>query len=139
MPERDLYVSLSKHESRVQPQMAKFKSELGPNPHEFKASSSGAHYTDLSGYLTRKRSVHQISPHCHCKQLISAVLSDCHCGSQMIKLSVFNRLLMVSTSNSAKRHCSRKKSSSDFEYPEVTSNMVGSSATPSKSPVSSQL
>ena len=52
----------------------------------------------------------------------------------MTKPSVFSLLSKVSNSNSTKRQQSRKKKSfSDAEYPEVTSNMVGPSITPSKS------
>jgi len=53
---------------------------------------------------------------------------------QMTKPSVFSLLSKASNSNSAKRGQSRKKKSfSDPEYPEVTSNMIGPSTTPSKS------
>jgi len=138
-PECDLCVSLLKHECRVQLQVAKFESELGnPDSHGFEASSSDT----LT--LTRKRSIHQIAPQFHCEQLILAVLSDCHCGCQITKLSdchcgcqitkpsVFSWLSKASNSNSVKRRRSRKKSFSDIEYPEVTSNMVSPSTTPSR-------
>ena len=52
----------------------------------------------------------------------------------MSKASVFNQLSAISTSNLAKRrHSCKKKLFSDVEYPEVASNMVGPSTTPSKS------
>jgi len=43
---------------------------------------------DLRDYLIRKRSIHQIAPRCHCEQLISTILSDCHCGFQINKPSI---------------------------------------------------
>jgi len=46
-----------------------------PSPHVFEASSLNTPTTDLRNYLTRKMSVHQIAPQCHCEQFISAVLS----------------------------------------------------------------
>ena len=55
-----------------------------------KASSSDAPSTDLRDYMTRNRNVHQIAPRCHCEQLISAILSDCHCGFQTNKPSIFS-------------------------------------------------
>ena len=62
------------------------------------------------------------------------VLSECHCGSHTSKLLVFNQLLAVLTFSSAKRQLTRnKKSFSNVEYLEVTSNMVDPSATSSKS------
>ena len=61
-----------------------------------------------------------------------AVLS--HYNSYTSKPSVFNRLLAAPVSNSAKGHHScKKKSFSDVEYPEITSNMVGPCTIPSKS------
>jgi len=73
-PERDLRVSLQKCKTRVQ--------ILGdPNSHKSGVSSSPAPTTDLRDYLTQKKSVHQITPKCCCERLISAVLSECHCGS----------------------------------------------------------
>jgi len=70
-----------KHEARVQPQVAKNSAELGsPYPYGFKASSLDNPAMNLRDYLIRKRSVHQITLLCHCEQLFSAVLSDCHCG-----------------------------------------------------------
>ena len=62
------------------------------------------------------------------------VLSECHCSSHKSKSSLSNRLSAALVSNSAKRHCSRKKKSfSDDEYPEVSFNMLGPTTTPSKS------
>ena len=64
------------------------------------------------------------------------VLSECHCSSHTSKQSVFNRLSAAPVSNLAKRRCSRRKrtfSDTDTEYPDVTSNMVGPSTSPSKS------
>jgi len=79
--ECDLRVSLQKCEFCIQPQDAKFKYELEiPHPHGFEASISDTPATDLRDYLARKRSAHQIAPQCHCEQLISAVLSNCHCS-----------------------------------------------------------
>jgi len=95
------------------------------------ASSSDVPMTDLRDYLTRKRSVHQITSQCHCERLISAVFTYCHCDFQITKASIFRQLLAAS--NSVKRRqCRKKKLFSDIEYPEVTVNMVGSSSTPSK-------
>ena len=52
----------------------------------------------------------------------------------MSKPLVFNQLSAVLVSISLKRHRSRKKKSfSDVEYPEVSSNMVGPGTTQSKS------
>ena len=88
---------------------------------------------DLRDYLIKKRSVHQITFQCYCERLIMAVLSQCHCNSHTSKPLVFVRLSATPVSNSAKRRRSRKKKSfSDAEYPEVTSNMVGLCITLSK-------
>jgi len=104
------------------------------NSRESRVCSSATHLTDLRDYLTRKRSIHhQITSQCCCKRLIMTVLSNCHYGSQMIKSLVFHQLSAATTSNSAKRRRSRKKSFSDVEFPEVTSNIVGPSTIPSKS------
>ena len=82
---------------------------------------------DLRDYLTKKRSVHRITPLCCYEQLITTVLSECHC-----KQSMFKRLSSTSISSSAKRHHSRIRTFSDAEYPEVTGNVMGPSTTPSK-------
>jgi len=80
--------------------------------------------------LTRTRGAHQITPSCHCEQFITAVLSNFHRESHEARSSVFTHLHDTSTTSVAKRRRSRrKKSSSDVEYPEVTSNMVGSTGT----------
>jgi len=115
--------------------VAKNSTELrSPHPHGIKASSSDTPAMDLMDYLTQKKSIHQIAPQCCCERLISSVLSECHCSSNTSKLLVFNQLSVALASNSAKGHFShRKKSLSNEEYPEVTSNMVGPSTTPSKS------
>ena len=63
-----------------------------------------------------------------------AVLSKYHYSSHTNIPSVFNRLSVTLDSNSVKRHHSRKKRSfSDMEYLDVTSNMVGQNTTPNKS------
>ena len=114
------------------PQVAKISTELqSPHPHEFEASSSDTPATDLRGYLTRKRSIHQIAIQFHCEQLISALLSDCHYNSLMTKSSVFSRLSNSSSSKRQRFH--KKKSFYDVEYLEVTSNKVGLSVTARKS------
>jgi len=105
-----------------------------PHPHGFKADSSDPPTADLRDYLTRKSSVHQVTSQCCCEWLIMIVLSECHCSSHASRPSVFNRLSAVSVSDSSKRRCFRKKKSfSDEEYPEATSNMVGSGSTPCRS------
>ena len=105
-----------------------------PHPRGFEASLSDTPVIDLKDYLIKKRSIHQITSQCSCKWLIMAVLSKCHYNSHMNKSSVFNWLSAVPISNSAKRRLScKKKSFSDVEYPEVTSNMVGPCTISSKS------
>jgi len=72
-------------------------------------------FTNLRDYLTRKRSVHQITPQYHCERLISVVFSDCHCDFQVTRPLIFSQLSKASTTSSAKRRCSCKKNSfSDF-------------------------
>ena len=90
--------------------MAKFSTELTSfHPHGFKACSSDTPIIDLRDYLTQKRSVYQNTLQCCCERLIMAVLFECHCGSHMSTPSVFKQLSVAPASNSAKRHCSRKK------------------------------
>ena len=81
-----------------------------PHPQGFEASSLDVPSTDLRNYLTRKRSIHQITPQCHYKRLISAVLLDCHCDFQITKPSIFSRLSVAS--HSAKRRWSERRSHS---------------------------
>ena len=125
-PECDLRVSFQKHKTRAQ--------IVGdPNSRESRFSSSPSPIADLRDYLTQKRSVHQITLHYFCEQLISVVLVECHLGPYTSKPSVFNQLSATPASYLAKRCRSRKKKSfSDVEYPEVTSSMVGLSTTPIK-------
>ena len=85
-------------------------SDIGrSHSHEARVSSSIAPTADLRDYLTRKKSIHQITPQCCYKWLITAVLSEHHCSSYTSKLSVFNQLSAASASNSAKRRLSCKK------------------------------
>ena len=132
-PECDLRVSFLKHEHRVQPQLVKFKSKLG-SPHPMGSRLVLQVLLLLNwDYFSRKRNVHQIAPQCHCEQLILTVLSDCHCGFQMTKPLIFNRLSKASNSKTTKRRrCCRKKLFSDVEYPEVIFNMVNPSTTLSR-------
>jgi len=63
-------------------------------------------------------------------------LSECQCSLHTSKQSVYNQLSVAPISNSAERRRSRRKRTffnTDTEYPEVTSNMVGPSTSPSKS------
>jgi len=127
-------VSELQHKTHVHLPMAKVRAEPGsPYPQKLEAGLFDPPLTDLRDYLTKKRSVHQITPQCCCERLITAVLSECHCSSHVSKQSVFNRLSAALVSRSAKRHRSRtKRTFSDAEYPEVTANMVGPSTTPNK-------
>ena len=88
---------------------------------------------DLRDHLTKKRIVNQTSPQCHHKQLISTLLSDCHCDSCTVNPLVFNQLSTPSRTSTLKRRRSRKQVFPDFEYPYVTSNMVNSKSGKSKS------
>ena len=107
------------HEVRVSSKKRETHVRLtSPHLQRFKASPSEVPSTDLRDYLTRKRSVHQIAPRCHCEQLISAVLSDRHCGFQMTKPSVFNRLSTTLTL-AKRRRFRKKKLFSNVKYPEV--------------------
>jgi len=102
-----------------------------PHPQRLEAGLFNPPPTDLRDYLTKKRSVHQITPQCYSEWLITAVLFECHCSSHGSKQSVFNRLSAVPVSRSAKRRRSRtKRTFFDAENPEVTANMVGPSTTP---------
>jgi len=96
---------------------------------------------DLRAYLTKKRSVHQITSQCCCERLIIVVLSECHCSSHGSKKasivssdeSVFNRLSSMPVSFSAKRRRSHmRRAFSSAKYPEVTTNIVGSSTMPNR-------
>ena len=79
---REVHISTKKRETRIQNGMSsRYKQPKSPHPHGFEASSSDVPATDLRDYLTMKKSVHQITPQCHCERLISLVLSDCHCVS----------------------------------------------------------
>ena len=82
--QREVRVSTRKCETRVQPK--------SPHLQGLESSSSDVPSNDRRNYLTRKRSVHQITPRCHCEQLISAVLLDYHCGFQTNKLLAFSWL-----------------------------------------------
>ena len=97
-----------------------------------KVGSSATPLMDLRDHLTRKRIVSQTSLHCHRKQLISALLSDCYCDSCTVKYSVFSRLSTPSRASTLKRRCSHKQAFPDFEYSHVTSNMVNSKSDKSK-------
>ena len=121
-----LHISTHKCEVCIQPPKAKKSAELESfHPHGFETGSSYTPITDLRDYLTKKRSVNQMTPQYCYERLITAVLSKCHCSSHTSKLSVFNWLSVTWSSNSVKRHRSRKKISfSDVEYPDVSSNMV---------------
>jgi len=123
-----------KRKVRVQSGLSLKHTELKiPHPQGFETSPLDTPATDLRDYLTKKRSVHQITPQCCCERLITIILFECHCNSHTSKSSVFNWLSAAPVSNSAKRCRSRKKKSfSNVEYPEVTSNMVGPCTTPSK-------
>jgi len=104
-----------------------------PYPQRLEADLFDLPAMDLKYYLTKKRSVHQITPQCCCERLITAVLSECRCSSLVSKQSVFNRLSSTLVSRSANRRRSRtRRAFSDVEYPEVTTNMVGSSTTPNR-------
>jgi len=129
---REVRFSTKKCETDVHNGMSsRHKKPKNPHPHGFEVCSSDVPAMDLRDYLTRKRSVHQITPQCHCERLISVVLSDCHYSFQITKPSVFSRL--SAASNSAKRRRSQKKKSfSDVKYTEATANMMGPSFTPSK-------
>jgi len=120
-------VSKLRHKTHVHSLTAKVRTEPGsPHPQRLEAGLFDPSTTDLRDYLTKKRSVYQITPQCCCEWLITAVLSECHCNSHLSKQSVFNRLSTTPVSCSAKRHRSRKKRTfSDTEYPKVTANMVG--------------
>ena len=130
---REVNVSTKQRETCIQNGMSsRHRKPKSPHPQWFEISSSDVSTADLRDYLTRKKSVHQITPQCHCERLISAVLSDCHCSFYITKPSIFSQL--SAALNSAKRRRSQKKKSFfDVEYPEVTANMTGSSSTPSKS------
>jgi len=98
----EVRVSIKEREECIQTGMSlSHKEPKNPHLHGFKVTSSDVPATDWRDYLKRKRSVHQITPRCHYDQLISAILSDCHCGFQITKPSVFNWLSVAS--NSAKR------------------------------------
>ena len=104
---RDVCVSIKKHETCIQNSMSsRHKKPKSPHPYWLEACSSDISITDLRDYLIKKRSIHQITPQCHCERLISAILSDCHCGLQITKPSIFSRL--SAASNSVKRWWSRK-------------------------------
>ena len=104
-----------------------------PHPHRLEASLFDSPPTDLRDYLTKKRSVYQITPQCCCERLITTVLSECHYSSHVSKQSVFNQLSFTSASRSTKRRRSRtRRTFSDAEYPEVTANMVDPSTTSSR-------
>jgi len=54
--------------TRVQPQMARIKANpKSPHPQGFETSPLNTPATDLRDYLTKKMSVHQITPQCCCK------------------------------------------------------------------------
>ena len=90
---REVYVSTNKHEIRIQNGMyLRHKEPKSPHPHGVWASSSDIPATDLRDYLTKKRSVHQITPQCHCEKLITAAFFDCHCSFQITMPLVFNWL-----------------------------------------------
>ena len=93
----EVHVSIKKRETRIQNGMSsRHKKPKSSHPQGFEASSSDVLETYLRDYLIRKMSVHQIIPQCHCERLISAVLSDYHCGFQITKFSIFNRFLAAS-------------------------------------------
>ena len=125
-------VSELRHKTHIHSPTAKVITEpRSPHPQRFEADLFDPPATDLRDYLTKKMSVHQITPQCCCERLVIMVLSECLCSSHASKQSVFNRLLSTSVSLSAKRCCSRiRRTFSDTEYPEVTANMMGPSMTP---------
>jgi len=127
-------VSELRHKTHIHSPTAKVITEpRSPHPQRFEADLFDPPATDLRDYLTKKMSVHQITPQCSCEQLIIAVLSECHCSFHASKQSVFNWLSAAPVSRSAKRRRSqRKRAFSDMEYPEVTANMVGPSTTPNR-------
>ena len=99
---RKVRISIKQRDTRVQHGMSsRHKMPKSPHPQGFETSSSDVLSTDLRDYLTRKRSVHQITHQYHCERLISAVFSDCHCSFQITKPLVFNQL--STASNLAKR------------------------------------
>lgn len=106
-------------------EVAHADTELGvPHVHSNEVQIS-SDQLNLRDYLTRKRSIQQITPQYHCKQLISAMLSYCHCGFQMTRPSVFSRLSNVSaTSLSKRRRLRKKKATTETKYHEVTFNMT---------------
>ena len=113
---------------------AKVRRELkSPYPQRLEAGLFDPPLTDLRDYLTKKRSVHQITPPCCCERLITVVLSEYHCNLHVSKQSVFKWLSSMLVSRLAKRHHSRtRRTFYDVEYPEVTANMMGPSTTPSR-------
>ena len=114
--------------------MARVRRELkSSHPQRLEAGLLNPSLTDLRDYLTKKRSVHQITPQYCCEWLITAVLSGCHCSSHESKHSVFKCLSSVPVSRSAKKRRSHtRRTFSDAEYPEVTANMVGPSTMPNR-------
>ena len=120
--------------TRIQPQMARIKADpKSPHPQGFEASPLDTPATNLRDYLIKKKSVLKITPIYCSELLITAILSECRCNSDKSKPLVFNQLSAALVSNSAKRRrFQNKKSFSDKEYPEVTSNMVGPCTTLSK-------
>jgi len=129
----EIRVLTKQHETRVQHCISsRHKMPKNSHPQGFEASSSDAPSTDLRDYLISKSSIHQIAPQCHCEQLITAILSDCHCGFQTNKPSVFSRLSLALEA-AKRRRSQKKKSFSHVEYLEVTAKMVGPRFTPSKS------
>ena len=54
------------------------KEMKSPRPQRLETGPFDPPPTDLRNYLTKKRSVHQITPLCYCEWLITVVLSECH-------------------------------------------------------------
>lgn len=78
--------------------------------------------SDVHEYLTIKRIITQPHSPCCCEQLISTVLTNCHCGPQ--RPSFFS-CLTESEPNISKRRCTqRQRPSFDDEPLVVASNMV---------------
>jgi len=105
----EMSVSELRHKVNIRSPTARDRRELkSPRPQRIEASLFDPLPTDLRDYLTKKMSVHQITPLCCCERLITTMLSECHCNQ-----SVFKRLSYTSVSCSAKKSHSRTRTFSE--------------------------
>lgn len=94
---------------------------------EVDASMVGALSRDLREFVTRKRSVTQITLQYYCKWIISHF--TCHCGFRMMKPLIFYRLIEPTIQQGSpvlwKRDSYKKKPCLESDWPVITSNMIG--------------